>query len=135
MCRDKAKEKNITVAVEGEKNCIVFVNPSLIEQTLINLIDNAVKYSNENTSIEIKTEKHSDIVSIAVSDQGQGIPKEHINKIKKPFFSTKRDQGGTGLGLHVSESIVEEHKGILSFKSAPGKGTEATISLPAEEGI
>ena len=68
-----------------------------------------------------------------MKDEGCGIPADHLEKVKDPFFTTKRAFGGTGLGLYVSETIVKEHNGTLTFVSEPGKGSEATVTFPTGE--
>jgi len=68
-------------------------------------------------------------VEIKVSDEGIGIPDNIMANIMEPFFTTKRDSGGTGLGLSVSFTIMQNHRGELKFTSEPGKGTEATMRL------
>jgi polar amino acid transport system substrate-binding protein len=68
-----------------------------------------------------------------VKDEGAGISPENLKHIMTPFFTTKRDSGGTGLGLAISYNIIKDHGGDLSFESEPGKGTIATVSLPAAE--
>jgi signal transduction histidine kinase len=65
-----------------------------------------------------------------ISDTGEGIRKEHLEKITDPFFTTKEPGKGTGLGLSIAYSIIQEHKGILEFESEYGKGTMAKITLP-----
>jgi signal transduction histidine kinase len=113
-------------------------NAQRLEQVIINLILNgcqALTDRGQLISVRSLYSKNRNKVIIEVSDEGTGIPEEHMEKIKTPFFTTKRAHGGTGLGLHVSESIVREHKGTLSFDSFQGKGTVATISLPVEEDI
>jgi polar amino acid transport system substrate-binding protein len=75
-------------------------------------------------------------VVIEVRDEGVGIPAEHLRHLLDPFFTTKRETGGTGLGLTISDGIVREHGGKLVFISEPGKGTTVSVQLPAvEEGI
>ena len=64
-------------------------------------------------------------------DEGAGIAPEHLPYLTDPFFTTKRDSGGTGLGLSVSAAILKEHGGVLTFQSAPGQGTLACLELPA----
>ena len=66
-------------------------------------------------------------------DEGVGIPPEHLSRLTDPFFTTRREAGGTGLGLSVSAGIVKEHGGALEFASAPGEGTTAALVLPLPE--
>ncbi len=111
-------------------------NAQRLEQVIINLILNACQsLTNRKQIISVRSfnDKKKDMVLIIVSDGGVGIANDHLEKIKNPFFTTKRVQGGTGLGLYVSDSIVKEHNGTLTFKSVQGKGTEVTISLPVAE--
>ena len=63
--------------------------------------------------------------------RGVGIAPEHLSRLTDPFFTTKRESGGTGLGLSVSDGIVKEHGGQLTFDSSPGAGTTVTLALPA----
>ncbi len=104
-----------------------------LEQVMINLIQNACQsLSGPDKEILISTisdDKHSNIV-ITIQDEGVGIPSEALLHITDPFFTTKHDAGGVGLGLSISARIVEEHGGSLRFGSEPGVGTTATISLP-----
>ncbi len=112
-------------------------NAQRIEQVIINLILNACQaLSNREKTISICSvyDEGQNTVLIKVRDQGSGIPEEHLARIKDPFFTTRYEAGGTGLGLYVSETIVEEHHGTLGFASEPGKGTEAIITFPVEEG-
>jgi polar amino acid transport system substrate-binding protein len=69
-------------------------------------------------------------VVITISDQGVGIAPEHLPHLTDPFFTTKRETGGTGLGLSVSAGIVQEHNGSFQFASLPGQGTTVTLTLP-----
>jgi polar amino acid transport system substrate-binding protein len=76
-------------------------------------------------------DREADVVRLVVEDEGVGIPPEHLARVTDPFFTTKRDQGGTGLGLSVSAAIVKEHDGTLEFRSPPSGGTTVVLSLPA----
>ena len=69
-------------------------------------------------------------VMLTLADEGAGIAPEHIPRLTDPFFTTKRESGGTGLGLSVSATIVKEHGGSLQFNSAPGAGTTVTLTFP-----
>lgn len=108
-------------------------NAQRIEQVIINLILNACQaLNNPDQAIRIATRlspgKKS--VLIEICDEGDGIAPEHLSHLTDPFFTTKRETGGTGLGLSVSATIVQQHGGTLLFASTPGEGTTATLSLP-----
>jgi polar amino acid transport system substrate-binding protein len=68
-----------------------------------------------------------------VQDNGTGIAPEHLNRLTDPFFTTRREVGGTGLGLSLSSRMVKEHGGALEFVSTVGEGTTVTLSLPISE--
>ncbi|MCK5405164.1 MAG: HAMP domain-containing histidine kinase, partial [Desulfobulbaceae bacterium] len=109
-------------------------NKQRLKQVIINLLQNsceALEDSSGGLALSTFCNEKEKTVSITVYDQGTGIPKDKIDKITDPFFTTKRPLGGTGLGLSVSASIVKEHNGILTFESEPGKGTKATVTFPA----
>jgi polar amino acid transport system substrate-binding protein len=106
-----------------------------LEQVVINLITNACQaLEGRNKAIAIATRRDQDEVVLSVRDEGTGIPAELIGMVADPFFTTKRDKGGTGLGLSVSYGIVQEHRGRMEFRSEAGKGTEIEIRIPAEAG-
>jgi len=109
-------------------------NPQRIEQVVINLLLNACQ-ALESTESAILLKTDSDpakgIVTLSVTDEGSGIDPEHLDHLTDPFFTTKRSVGGTGLGLSVSAGIVRNHEGNLTFESQPGRGTTATLELPA----
>jgi PAS domain S-box-containing protein len=107
-----------------------------IEQVVINLISNACQVlTARNQAVLVTTSyvRERGRVIITVTDEGAGISPENMKHIMTPFFTTKRDCGGTGLGLAISYNIIKDHGGDLSFESEPGKGTIATVSLPAAE--
>ena len=108
-------------------------NAQRIEQVVINLILNACQaLDNPEQAITVSTRYDADkgIVALEVRDAGKGIDAEHLPRLTDPFFTTKRELGGTGLGLSVSAGIAQEHGGSLQFDSTPGKGTTVTLSLP-----
>ncbi len=108
-----------------------------LEQVIINLVLNACQaLPDPSRGVAVRTawDPAARQVRIQVADEGEGIPAEHLARVTDPFFTTKRGQGGTGLGLSVSAGIVREHGGALAFDSAPGRGTTVTVSLPADEG-
>ncbi len=106
-----------------------------LEQVMINLIQNACQALPDNSKgIYISTgyDQQNSTIVITIRDEGVGIEPETLMLIMDPFFTTKQDAGGVGLGLSISSRIVEEHGGTLRFTSDPGEGTTATITLPID---
>jgi PAS domain S-box-containing protein len=101
-----------------------------IQEVISNIVTNAVQAINSQGEIKIKTSYESSTALIDISDNGPGIPKENLEKIFKPFFSSKGYGKGTGLGLSISKRILKEHGGDITVKSHTGKGTTFTITLP-----
>ena len=113
-------------------------NKQQLEQVIINLITNscqALQSPQKCLFVSTSYNETSDLITIRVRDEGEGIPPENLNHIIEPFFTTKRDTGGTGLGLSVSYNIVKNHGGHLHFTSRFGKGTTATVMLPVSRRI
>jgi len=106
-------------------------NAQRLEQVVVNLLMNACQaLPDRDRAIHLRTCLMAGAVCLEVRDEGVGIPEEHLPRITDPFFTTKREMEGTGLGLAVSASIVKEHGGILAFESQEGRGTVARILLP-----
>lgn len=110
-------------------------SPSQTEQVVINLLMNGIQAmaANGGKTVTIVTEKDplTDTPLLHVIDSGPGIPKEHLPHIFEPFFSTRVEQGGSGLGLYISEFIIKEQGGTLTLQNIDGGGCRATIRLPA----
>jgi C4-dicarboxylate-specific signal transduction histidine kinase len=105
-----------------------------IEQVIINLTMNALQsLPNKNSGIYISTfyDKNAHQVVIRVRDQGTGIPRELLQRIMEPFFTTKHDMGGTGLGLSICYSIIKKHQGTIECESDLNLGTTFSVRLPA----
>ncbi len=108
-------------------------NAQQLEQVVINLINNAcqsLKDPSDEITISTYYNRERKRVRLKIEDQGVGIKESDLKYIMDPFFTTKRDTGGTGLGLSVSDNIVKSHGGTLILTSKPGKGTSARISFP-----
>jgi polar amino acid transport system substrate-binding protein len=106
-----------------------------LEQVMINLVQNACQAlpnSKKGIFISVEFIEEKSKVVIKITDEGMGIPAETLLHITDPFFTTKHDSGGVGLGLSISSKIIEEHGGTLHFESEIGAGTTATISLPVD---
>ena len=105
---------------------------ALFGQALVNVIDNAVKYSSKDSQIDIEVTQTEKEISINVSDRGIGIPEEDLERVFDKFYRVSRPESvtGTGLGLAICKGIVEAHNGTITAKNRPGGGTEIVITLP-----
>ncbi|OGR23016.1 MAG: PAS domain-containing sensor histidine kinase [Desulfobacterales bacterium RIFOXYA12_FULL_46_15] len=134
-CESAIKAKNILLNVDCPGEMTIQADPILMEQAIINLLDNAVKYSAKNTAIAVTATKNNSFTDIIVKDNGSGIDKEHLPKIFNRFYrvdrSRSRNQGGTGLGLAIVKHIVQYHRGKIDVESTRDKGTIFKISIPA----
>jgi polar amino acid transport system substrate-binding protein len=107
-----------------------------LEQVVINLITNACQaLDDRRRAIRVSTwhEREKNLVGVRVEDEGRGIPQDLLGKVADPFFTTKRDTGGTGLGLSVTYGIVREHRGRIEFTSEENRGTTVEVRIPAQQ--
>ena len=130
-----AERKNITLSLLTRKgNFYIQADTSKIEELFSNLIENAIRYTPENGSITLEITEKQGGYEIAISDTGIGIPKEEQEKIFERFYrvdkARARDDGGAGLGLSIVTMIAKAHKGHISVKSQPHKGSIFTVFLP-----
>lgn len=125
------KKKNIKI-INKSKKIMLEVNKHDLTELFVILLDNAIKYSEKNTSITIASEVKKGIVKIIIEDQGKGIEAEDIPHIFERFYrgDKSRNQDGYGLGLAIAKEIVENHKGSIKVLSSPERGTSFRITLP-----
>ncbi|MCM3441522.1 ATP-binding protein (plasmid) [Metabacillus halosaccharovorans] len=130
------KEKGVELELICKKNVIVRIDPIRFEQILLNLLNNALKYSEPHTTTSISVKREKGKVRIEIKDEGSGIPKEDVPFIFERFYrvekSRSRDSGGTGLGLSIVKELIESHEGNIEVKSEPGKGSTFIISIEEE---
>ena len=135
----KIEEKKLQVVFNNFLNDkIISLNSDSIIQVFINILDNAIKYSNENSSIFIKLNniilEENNHIHIQIEDQGEGIAKEHLHRLTERFYridkNRSRDLGGTGLGLSIVKHIINRHNGKLTISSEPEKGSIFNVYLP-----
>ncbi len=134
MCLAKAEAKKIKIESKCDASLTATINAALLEQALINLIDNAIKYSSKEGRIRVEAIKTKEELTISIQDQGIGITKKHLPRLFERFYrvdkARSREQGGTGLGLAIVKHIVRAHSGRVSVVSERGKGSNFTIHLP-----
>lgn len=131
----RCTERKISIELLFEsRQQMVKADMGKIQQVLYNLLDNAIKFSNDNSSIEVETTIKFEKVFISVKDHGAGIPKESQKKIWERFYKTDtsrgKDKRGTGLGLAIVKEILQAHDEHINVISTEGVGTEFTFSLP-----
>ncbi len=128
-----ARSKHITVSYEYT-DVTVRGDELRLQQVFTNLIDNAIKYSPENTTISVTLSQNLSNAVVSVSDQGIGISREDLQHIFERFYrvdkARSRQAGGTGLGLSIVKQIIGQHGGNIEVKSEPGQGTTFTVTLP-----
>jgi signal transduction histidine kinase len=132
----RLKQDDFTINFETAANLPrVAVDADAMTQALVNLLDNAVKYSGASREITLRLGQHDEWVTVAVSDNGIGIPEEDREKVFERFHRVStglvHDVKGSGLGLAIVKHIVEAHGGKVTIESRPGRGTTFTIHLPA----
>ncbi len=134
VCGPKAEAKGIELREGCPGLLLARVSPPLLEQAVVNLIDNAVKYSAEGSTIVVTLEETSDEVVVSVIDEGQGIAGEHLPRLFERFYrvdkARSRDLGGTGLGLAIVKHVAQIHGGRVSVDSVVGRGSTFRIHLP-----
>jgi signal transduction histidine kinase len=126
----KSSEKKIELVYEFEgdiKN--IHADKNRLRQVLINLIQNAIKFSSENSKIEINLTQDEEYSKITVKDSGSGIEKENLEKVFDKFFQEDFNKSGSGLGLAISYEIVKLHLGEMTIDSVKGVGTVITFTL------
>lgn len=132
-----AAPKQVALEVEAQEQAIAKGDVDRLSQVLDNLLDNAIRYAPENSAITVTIEREKDEIRCTVSDQGPGIPAQHLPFIFERFYrvdtSRSRNTGGTGLGLAIVHSLVSAHGGRITVDSLEGQGTTITFWLPVDE--
>ena len=135
LAKLKADQKHITIELLCEKEITAKINAALIEQAVLNLVDNAIKYSQDKSTIKVIAQKGENEIVVKVSDFGCGIEKEHLERIFERFYvvdkGRSRKLGGTGLGLSIVKHIAGVHGGYVKVDSTVGTGSTFEIHLPS----
>jgi two-component system sensor histidine kinase SenX3 len=139
QCRTTADARKISLFFQESKDAYIQGDHDQMTMAVNNLIENAVNYSPQGTKVSVSTSVENGIISIAVSDQGIGIPEAEVERIFERFYrvdpARSRETGGTGLGLSIVKHIVTKHGGEISVWSSENVGSTFTIRLPIHESI
>lgn len=134
VCGPKAEAKSIGLREVCPERLVARVSPPLLEQAVVNLVDNATKYSAEGSTVVVTLEERGDEVVVSVTDEGQGVAREHLPRLFERFYrvdkARSRDLGGTGLGLAIVKHVAQIHGGRVSVDSVVGRGSTFRIHLP-----
>ena len=135
IARKEAEKKNIQISFDYPENFIPVIDADgkMIERVIANLLDNAVKYSPGGSEVTVKLSDWNLEVLFEVYDTGTGIADEHIPYIFDAFYRVSRETRGSGLGLSIAKTIIEAHGGKIWVKSAPGKGSTFSFTLPKDK--
>ena len=133
MVREKTGVREDPFRIACPPDLVVPMNPILLEQAFVNLLENAVKYSPPGSEVHVSAARAEGEVAVRVEDRGGGIPAEHLDRIFERFYrvdrSRSRKLGGTGLGLAIVKHVVQVHGGRVEVESTPGKGSTFTVRL------
>ena len=134
LCQSKAEEKKIRIDIDCEQDTTAIFDPTLIEQAVVNLLDNALKYSEPQSTVMLKSHRQNSELVISIQDQGIGIAQKHLPRLFERFYrvdkARSRKMGGTGLGLAIVKHIAQAHGGHVRVESQLGEGSRFSIHLP-----
>jgi signal transduction histidine kinase len=134
-----AADQRITLTRQGEEHLLVIGDRALLEQAVLILIDNALKYNRQDGSVIVTLTRAGDRALLEVRDSGIGIAPEHLAHLGERFYrvdkARSREAGGAGLGLSIARGIITAHDGTLMLTSAPGEGTTVTLALPTPRAL
>jgi len=135
LLREPARKRQVSIKLrQSDEAMTARIDRRVLEQVVLNLLDNAVKYAGAGAHVEVRTRPTGSHIEIAVSDDGPGIPRAHLGRIFERFYRVdagrSRDVGGTGLGLSIVKHLVELMHGTIDVESEIGKGAAFTVRLP-----
>lgn len=134
-CRRTAEARGVALHEVCDAGLTVRMSALLVEQAIINLVDNAIRYSSRDTRVTVRGRRRDGAVVVEVIDTGIGIAPEHQQRIFERFYrvdaARSRDSGGTGLGLAIVKHVAQAHAGEVTVRSTPGRGSTFTMRLPA----
>ena len=136
MYLEFAHQHNIELEyIRPKEDSVIKGDKNRLKQVFINIIDNAVKYTESGGQVLVEQTESDGCVRITVRDTGVGIPAQDIDRVKEKFFKSNKTVRGSGIGLAVADEIVKQHKGLIFIESTEGVGTTVTVALPLYEDI
>ncbi len=133
-CEKKAQDKSVEIVVDCACDLVAKINAPLLEQAVINLIDNAIKYSDAGATVRVAAMQEQSSAVIRVMDNGRGIAANHLPRLFERFYrvdkARSRELGGTGLGLAIVKHIMTAHQGCVQVESTVGRGSTFTLRFP-----
>jgi two-component system phosphate regulon sensor histidine kinase PhoR len=136
-CSHAAHKKSTLIQTETIKDIQIYGSFNLLEQAMVNLIQNAIKYCPISTLVKLNYGENKNYQILSVKDNGPGIPVQHLDRLFERFYrvdkARSREQGGTGLGLSIVKHIAIVHEGVIEVESTLGKGTEFKLSIPRQK--
>lgn len=134
MYKEFASQHEISLSfIEPKFDSTILGDKNRLKQVFINIIDNAVKYTESGGQVLIEQSQDDACVRVVVKDTGVGIPAQDIDRVKEKFFKSNKTVRGSGIGLAVADEIVKQHKGLIFIESTEGVGTTVTVALPLYE--
>jgi signal transduction histidine kinase len=134
----QAAATHVSLAVDSPREAVhIHADPDRIRQVLVNLLDNAIRYSPPGETVRVSISPSPDSVTVSVQDNGPGIPAEDQARVFERFYRgdksrVRKGDVGAGLGLSIAQTLVEAHDGHIELASSPGRGTTIRFSLPVE---
>ncbi len=125
-----AAEKRRLTLQTPDAPAMVYADRNRLRQVMVNLIDNAIKYTDENGEISVAVASSADCITVTVTDNGCGIPAEDLPRVTRRFYKANNRRSGFGIGLAVAEEIMTMHQGSMTIRSTERKGTSVTLKLP-----
>jgi len=130
QCAQESKQLTLDAP---ETVCVIIGDSYRVKQVFVNIIENAIKYTDDGGRVDVSVEQRSDAVAVRIKDNGCGIAPEDINRVSRRFYKANVSRSGFGIGLAVADEIITRHQGALEIKSTLGEGTEVTVIFPKAE--
>ncbi len=134
MYTELANQQNVSIEyIKPKQDSVIMGDKNRLKQVFINIVDNAVKYTEAGGQVLVEQTEADGSVHITVRDTGVGIPAQDIDRVKEKFFKSNKTVRGSGIGLAVADEIVKQHQGLIFIASTEGVGTTVTVALPLYE--